>query len=407
MNATILIKPCGVGNYQCLQLGETGHEHFVGDSERLADAAENTTLVYIAPAEAITLRTVHFDNHEKKILQKTLPYSLEEDLVDDVEDLHFALGAIANNTVLLTIVNRQLLSQWLEDLEQQGVEIQQLVSELQLLPVANNSWSLLVENDRWLLRSAGSEGFAMEADSASLALQLLLDQADPLPEQLRVYCQQDQQPSILSRLSEMLRGMVEWSDDDYWQVVADGYLQNGQNKQNGQQFIPINLLQGDYALSLPWRKWWKRWQIAAMLLLSATVLQLGVTFGEMEVLESDNLELRVAIERSYRSVVPKGAVMDPERQLRRKVNALKGSSGEGFVTLFDRIGKVLAKTEGLSLQSLNYTEKQAEIRLTVLANDFDSVETVRANLEELGLIAELTGSSIEGSKTRARLRIKG
>lgn len=401
MNAKILIKPCGVGNYDCLQLGETGHEHFVGDGERLLTAAENAALVYIAPAEAITLRNASFDEHEKKILQKTLPYSLEEELVDDVEDLHFALGTIATNTVPLAIVHHEPITQWLEDLKQQGVEIQQLVSELQLLPLAENGWSLLVENDRWLVRYSANEGFAMEVEGASLALQLLLDQMEVLPEQLMVYCQQEQQPSIKSQLPEMLRGIVEWSDDDYWQMVADGYLQSAQLSG------PINLLQGDYALSLPWRKWWVSWKLAVILLLSATVLQFSVTFGKMNVLESENLELRQNIEKTYRSVVPRGAVMDPEKQLRRKVNALKGSSGEGFISLFDRVGKVLAKVDGLSVQSLNYTEKQSEIRLTILANDFNDVETVRANLEKLGVTAELTGSSAEGGQTRARLRIKG
>lgn len=401
MNAKILIKTSGLGNYQCLQLDDSGHEVFVGDAERLAEKAEDAALVYIAPAEAITLRHASFDKHERKILTKTLPYSLEDDLVGDVEDLHFAFGHIADTSVPLAIVKRQCLQQWLDDLTEQGIQIQQLVPELQLLPLVENGWCLLVDEDRWLLRFSANEGFALEGDTANLALQLLLDQADELPQQLVVYCPPEQQQAMTNRLPEMLRSLVVWREEDYWQLVTEGY------QQQTPQSAPINLLQGDYALSLPWRKWWKSWQLAALLLLAATVLQLGVTYGKVSVLESKSLQLRVDVESAYRSVVPRGAVMEPERQLQRKVNALKGRSGDGFVSLFDKVGKVLAKNQGLALQSLNYSEKQAEIRLTVLANSFDDVETVRMNLEKLGLSAELTGSSAEGIKTRARLRIKG
>ena len=45
--------------------------------------------------------------------------------------------------------------------------------------------------------------------------------------------------------------------------------------------------------------------------------------------------------------------------------------------------------------------------MTILASGFNDVETARANLEKLGLKAELTGSNAEGDKTRARLRVRG
>ena len=44
MNATTLIKPCGIGNFECLQLDGDKQELFVGDSERVAEAAEISSL---------------------------------------------------------------------------------------------------------------------------------------------------------------------------------------------------------------------------------------------------------------------------------------------------------------------------------------------------------------------------
>ena len=402
MNATILIKPCGIGNFECLQLDGDKQQMFVGDSERVAEAAELSSLILLAPAEAITLREVDFEDSERKMLQQTLQYSLEDDLAEDVDELHFAMGPLSADSVPLAVVKREFLQQWLEAGQSQGLEFQQIVSELQLLPLGEQSWTLLVDDNeeqscRWLLKSAESEGFAIEVDSASLAIQLLLDQSEQIPTTLVVYCKEQQQAAIRSQLPEMLRGIVEWRDDDYWDVMAAG-LRDAQ---------PINLLQGDFELKFPWLKWWKSWKIAAVLLLSATLFQFASSYVKMQVLESRHVALRAEIESSYRTVVPKGAVMDPERQLRRAVSNMRGTGGASFVATFDKVARVLASIEGLSLQSLNYTEKNAEFRLTILADAFDDVETARINMEKSGLKAELTGSSAEGGKTRARLRIKG
>ncbi len=405
MSTTLLIKPCGIGNFEWISLGANSLEETVGDIERLAQARDAAgSAIYLVPSEAITLRDVTFDDSERKLLRQTLPYSLEDDLVDDVDELHFSLGAIEDNQVSVALIKSDLLQQWTEEFSQQEIDIQQFIPELLMLPLAENSWSLLIQPQTWLLRYGDNKGFTIDASSAGLALQLLLDESEQLPESLAVFGAGDNQAAILNQLPDLLSGIVEWRDDNYWQMVAAAMTT--QNAAKSSKSPLINLLQGDFAPSLPWNKWWKYWRVAAILLLAATVLQLFSGYIRLNALEDVNTDLRVEIERSYRTAVPRGAVLDPEKQLQRQVNALKGQSGAGFVGLLQNIASVVVATEGLNVQSLNYTEKQSEVRLTVLANNFNDVETMRANLEKQGLEAELTGSSAEGEKTRARLRIR-
>ena len=401
MSAITFFKPCGTGNYEWLQLGSVGDEsrdYSVGDAERLAAEAGATELVLIAPAEQVVLREVDFDPSEKKLLRQTLPYSLEEELAEDVEDLHFALGSPAESSVNVAVVKRDLMEQWCDSLAEEQLEAQEIVSELQLLPLIENGWTLLVRNEQWLVRIDGRRGFALEAETAGLALQLLLDETEQLPEQLLVCCDEERQPAIQSQLPEMLRGIVQWRNEPYWSLIADGWQQ---------QQTRINLFQGDFALSLPWKKWWKSWRVVGYALLAAVVLNLVLAVAQVKILEARNLALRAETEQAYRSAIPRGAVMDPAQQLRRKVSALRSSGGEGFVSLLDRVAQVLTSVKGLELQSINYTEKQSELRLTIVAPEFNDVETVRSKLEKAGLTAELTGSNAEGSKTRARLRVRG
>ncbi len=403
MTATLLVKQCGIDNFEWLSVSETqGNSSYqVGDGERLRDACQHlTNSILLIAAETVTLRRVKFDKHEKKLLRQTLPYTLEEDCIEDVDALHFAMGTVAEDSVPVALINRERLADALLDVEQEEVEIRQLVSELSFVPLPENGWSILICNERWLVRVDESRGFALEAETACFALQLLLDENEHLPEVLRVYSGAADHNAILASLPELLRGVVDWLDEDYWQVMAAGYQQ--------QLELPssVNLLQGDFARSLPWKRWWKNWRLIVILFLAAILVQFASTFTQLQVLESRNVELRAELERAYRDVVPQGAVIDPEKQLRRKVNALKGGGDVGFIPLFAQVAEVLATVDGLVVQSLNYTEKQDEIRVTILANGFNDVESTRATLASKGLLAELTGSNAEGNKTRARLRVR-
>jgi general secretion pathway protein L len=403
VNSALLVKQCGTDNYQWHRVGGDAQDVLTGDSEALAQSClPDKELILIAPTQDVSMREVGFEAHEKKMLRQTIPYSLEDDLLEDVGELHFALGEVKKERVPVAWIKKEQLQQWLNTLQDQSLEGRQVLPELMLLPREDNSWILLIDDDRWLVKSAKYQGFSLEADNAGLALQLLLDEAEELPESFVVYAGQADHDDILSKLPEMLRGIVEWREEDYWQLIATAC-----NDDIQPTVKQLDLLQGAYERKLPWLKWWQTWKIAAIFLAVVTVVQFVAGYSEVSSRENTNLSLRQEIERAYRSVVPRGAVVNPTKQLKRKVRALEGGGGGGFVPLLDKIAQVVAKSTGLKVHSLNYTEKQSEVRLTILAPSFDDVETARTEMEKLGLKAELTGSSSENGKTRARLRIKG
>lgn len=401
MSAITLFKPCGIGNFEWVRLASNGTvvtpDSEVGDAERLTEETVAGAMVFIAPAEKVGLRAVDFAASEKKLLRQTVPYSLEDELAEDVDSLHFALGQVGDGVVDVAYVKREQLQDWQQQLGEQQIELQQVVSELQLLPFEEGCWTLLVAGELWLLRYGVSQGFAMDSATAQLGLRLLLDATEIPPQKLQVYAEASIRDTVAGALPEMLRGIVEWQDEDYWGMVTRAFAQPQST---------INLLQGEYAPSLPWKKWWKTWKASAVMVLVAIVVNILFSVIALQVLDSRNYQLRAETERVYRSVVPHGAVMRPAQQLRRKVEELGGGGGERFMPLLERTAKVLTAVNGVELQTLNYSEKQSELRLTILANGFNDVETVRANLEKAGLVAELGGTNAEGSKTRARLRIR-
>lgn len=347
-------------------------------------------LILVVPAQKVLLRDVAFAPQEKRLLRQTVPYSLEEQLIDDVDTQHFALGTAHANAVPVAIVQKQWLRDWLQKCTQAGLDIKRALPEQLLLPYRENCWTLCIEPQRWLVRVSAYRGFALEPESAALALQLLLDDTAEIPQQLLV---QSDQPLelLLAQIPELLRGSVEVLEKT--KPAVDNPL--------------IDLLQGVFARTLPWRRWWQQWQLAAIALLIAVVVDAAAMGIAHHRLSKQNLALRQQIEAVYRTVEPRGVVNDPELQLRRKLKVLQGHQGSGVMPLLQQVGGALKKVDAISVQNLTYSEQQGELRVSATAATFKDVEAARAAIAATGLSAQLVGSNTDGDKTRAQLRISG
>lgn len=393
----MLVKKQADNYFEWIVPGELVEDIANGDAESLAQAcAAGSSVILVAPAETVNLSVQPVAETEKKVFTRTLPYNLEDDLIEDIEDLHFSFTDIENNTVAVAIVNNELIKDWIDELSQFGVELKQIIPEQCLLPWRENSWTLLVDGDRYLLRTGKHSGFALESDTALMALQLLANESERLPEAIWVYAGEQDRDLLQASIPDILSSLLQWGEGSYWQIVSGNFPEHTE----------LNLLQGDYARSLPWKSWWLQWRMVAAVVAASVVLQLVFNVIELKSLQQDNLALRSQIEQSYRKAIPQGKMVEPESQLNRQVKAMKGDSRIGFVALLDKMAPVLAGQD-YELQSLNYNGKLSEVRLTILATSFNEVESLRSKIAELGLTAEMTGSNAVGDKTRARLRIQG
>jgi general secretion pathway protein L len=361
-----------------------------------ADLAADPTvheadLVLVVPAQKVLLHSVAFAAHERRLLRQTVPYSLEEELIDDVGEQHFALGAVEGEAVPVAVVQRQWLSEWLARCSAAGLDIKRALPEQLLLPWRPGCWTLLAQAEQWLVRLGPYRGFALEPASAALALQLLLDDAAELPERLLVSTAEPLE-QLLPQLPELLRGIVEPLENADPVLPAVGEP-------------ALDLLQGAFARTLPWRRWWREWRRPAIALGIALAVQWGVMLVQHFQLQKRNVALRQQIEQIYRGVEPRGVVTEPERQLRRKVEALRGQRGGAVMPLLQQVGSAVTGVAGVKIQNMTYNERQGEIRLSLNAAAFKDVEALRGTIAAKGLNAQLVGSSADGDKTRAQLRI--
>jgi len=348
-------------------------------------------VMFAAPGDQLRLLVLNVTPDEAKHLRKSLPFMLEDTLIEDVATLHFAHQRIAENCYRVALCRRSAMQGWQSLVESQARVPMPYVAEPMLLPWQEGEWTLLFDDASVLLRDSADTGTRIECE----LLTLLLSSADPEPESLVVYGHDRE--ATLAFIPPEWHSKVQWRQGGFGTALL----------LTASPEVSLDIRQGDFAPRLPIARWWRQWQRVAAVAAAAVLLQFGADFAQFQQLSAQNSQLRTAIQASYRRANPKGAVVDVEKQLDRQLQSLAAvSGGVAVMPLLQRLSGVLATSQGVSLTTLNYSGAAGEMRLNIMAPDYAAVENLRNGLAGAKLMATLESSSASGGQVRARLRIE-
>lgn len=348
---------------------------------------ENTCLAL--PADSIRTLPLSVAPDEVKHLRRALPFMLEESLLEDVAELHFANVSLDNDRQAVAVVRRQMMNQWMATLPEPLKELP-WVSEALCLPWSPGYCTLIFEAEHVLIRWGEASGARIEAS----LLPALLDSLPMEHVSIVAYCSDE----------AIVRASLPAALHDGLQIRHGG-LSEALLLANADTPGP-DLRQGDFAPRLPYARWWRIWQRVLIALGVAIVLKTGASVVDYVNLKKDDVRLREAIQQSYRRVNPKGAVVDVEKQLNRQLAEL-GAVGvqSAFTPVLVELLSAMAEVGDIELTSVNYTGGK-DLRLNFSAPDFQAVERVRVALEARSFRAELETSNARKEGVVARLRVE-
>ena len=367
-------------------LVRAGHapEPLASDEFSLPD---NTCLAL--PSDVVRNMTVPVAPEEVKHLRRALPFMLEESLIEDVTDLHFAFSPMRDDLQAVGVVKRSTIAQWMEELPDKVKELP-WVTEVLCLPWRAGQCTLIFE-DEWVLVRWG------EAEGARVEMALLPALLDSLEaEQITLVAYGKDQQSAMVVIPERFHDELQWRQGG----LSDALLLA--------EPLPAgpDLRQGDFAPRLPLMRWWGVWQRVAVALGVALILKTGLSIADYEMLKAEDLQLRQTIQESYRRINPRGAVVNVEKQLNRQLAELgAGARHRAFTPILVSLLSAVAAVPEITLTSVNYSGG-SDIRVNFSAPDFQSVEQVRDQLKRRALSAELESSNARREGVVARLRVE-
>jgi general secretion pathway protein L len=223
--------------------------HKVPASQLPMLAASHRAVIFVPAAEVRLSKVAPPVRQTSKALQAT-PYLLEEQLAEDVESLHFALGPRQDDgSFPVAVVATARLAEWLQQIKSHGIEPQALVPEmLALPPPAADTWSALADREQIIVRNAPWSGFVADEQSLDVMLQVADGTGEPHALQLFVMRDDARDFTRLQRRVELRPGHAH---------ALEVYARHYRSENS------INLLQGSHARHESWSRYWQPWKLAA------------------------------------------------------------------------------------------------------------------------------------------------
>ena len=319
-----------------------------GPLETAAAQTGGRRVVVFVPAAEIGLREVAVPTRNRARMAAAVPYLLEEQLADDVEELHFAVGERgADGRVAVAIVARARMDAWLAALHGAGIQPAALVPEVLALPYQAGAWSLLREPGRVLVRSGEQSGFELDADNLRFVLQRALAEAVPPPETLWLSVAEGAPAELSGELAEL--GVTVQAQTETAPPLALFAAQH--NEQTA-----LNLLQGAYSRREQLGKMWRPWRPAAILLAVWVIAQFGVKIYQHGSLSAEDERLREEINQIYLRTFPEAKrVVNARVQMEQKLAELRGGGGgaSDFMEMMSALSEPGAAAGGVELRRVS------------------------------------------------------
>jgi len=390
---------------------------FHGNLQEAATQAAGARVSILVPGVDVLLAQVELPAMKAQRLARAVPFALEEQLIEDVDDLHVAIGRRdAQGRVANAVVSRAQLETWLAQLKTVGLQADVMTPEMFGLQWDATDadeaghWSMLIDGQAGLLRTGAQTGLAFETDSLLPVMQACIDEAgDSLPASLQLTICSDAEADDSFIDSETHRALAALCEEQgiNLSLESPAEARSVMLAQGFDERHAINLLQGDYSRKQQFEKLLRPWRPALILGGLWLLFQVGMFTAEYSSLSAQNSELKEQIKTTYRDAFPRSKnIVNPKVQMQRGLEKLRGGGqSDGLLPLLARTGAVLKKTPGASLRTLRY--KSNKLDLDVNMPDLQSLDKLKQRLsDEAKLNVEIVSASSRDGKVESRLSLQ-
>lgn len=371
---------------------------------KLAEAAAiagSAKVIVIVPGEVVFLTRQVLPGKNRQRLLQAIPFAIEDQLIDDVDDMHFALGeSDGQGQYWIAAVSHRQMQEWQTLFIQAGLNPQGLTPDIALLPSMPGELHLLCAADRSLLSLPDQERLVIDSDNLALILKKISHNPELSINKVECYSADrslDLSSMVAAHVSAEVSARVSQPLALFAETLGEGRL-------------PINLLQGDYSRREKRQHQFRPWYPAAAMLaiwIMARLVMAGVdNIRYSNQLDALVIQQQQVYQQAFPSAKPGG---DVYRKMEARLKELKqrhGTADASFYHMLNKLAPALRNSSGLQLQTLRYREGQLE--LDIQLPTLQALDQLKASLaNQAQWQVEIQSASSAKNHVEARLQIRG
>jgi len=383
-----------------------GHEKLGQPSttlSELADLCPGKKVIVFIPGEMVHLGSYIIPAKNRQKILQAAPFAMEDDLIGDIDDFHFALPAktLGKNIAICAIEKARMVS-ILSLLKKYDIQPQTITIDTLALNWQAETWTLLLEDNVTTIRTNLLTGFTVDTSSLRDYIDIAIDEAgEHSPSKMSVIDARtlDAGQTIESLLPDSMTIQNITPQESIIYTFASSYVENE----------TINLLQGNYAVKHIRHQNLKKWYPAAAILIAFLLVKLigGIFEYKQLTNQVDNLDHK--IERLFRQALPDvKRIVNPKAQMTQRLISLKSNNQNGqtdFFTHFAKSVKPLKADKSIVIKTINFRNNHLDIELNI--SDLQALEKLKQTIAQTGSKVEIRSAAVQGKQVSARLRITG
>jgi general secretion pathway protein L len=368
-----------------------------GDLMNLPSEHKLNTIIVLLPATEVSTSFLNLPIKSINKIKTAIPFALEEDLACDINLLHFSFKKIKyKDSIPVCVIDKNKFNEYRKLLINSGINAQVITSEIFGLPMIQRTVNVLIEPNKTLINNGSDKAYALENDSV-IDLHELIDEVKEDANHVQVYLDYSCQ--------DKYKNIQENQDG------IDIQLLEGSSLQKLSQIIVnsdyVNLLQGEYAAQIEYKKYLQPWRYSAYLLLGLMIILM--TSKTINYFQATNYETTLSSRflDEYKKFQPNANnISDPIRI----VTAIKNNNSvkintSFFLSSLQQLSKAVNDNDGVFLTSITYQENVTIIRLT--APNVTLIDTIRKTIIQNGTFqAKILSTNKINNNVQSRIEIK-
>lgn len=370
-----------------------------GDLASAVPLAVNAQVIVAIPAEHVLLLDVSLPGRNRQKLLNAVPYAVEDYLIDDVDDLHFALSPQSvDNQYTVAVINRDKLLAWQKILDDAGLHMQVMIPDSLALQYKEQDWTVLDAGDRQFVRCEPFRGFVAKRDSVMNLLTVSLHEAKQKPRVIEVRLPADSGNEWPESIEDIPLLKKEY-DQEVTSLLGCDYSPQ----------TSINLLQGEFSRRENISKHLRPWYGVAALLAVWLVWQGGMNVFQYYQLKGQHTALKKQVEQVYRRAFPGSRrVVNAPLQMKQKLKKLRKQTGKSTTSMTEMLAvaaPILMKAKALKINNLRYQDGKLDLDLEL--KDLQTLDKLKENLAtKEDWKVEIQSASSRKDKVESRLQIR-
>ncbi len=389
----------------------------LANAEQLSELSEKSQqriVKVFVPGSDVVLKSLKVPTKSQRAMRSAVPYMLEDELAQDVEELFFAYADLANddagNNCFVAAVERvqmQLWQRWLADAE---IVVKTLQPDVLAMPYIEGQWSAIEiqstsNNERLsqiIVRKGQWQGFCLDNQAWQFALQ-------------HIYQTQKNSEARLENSDIIINA---YSDLPFADEAANqqGFIVEQAIKElplallaQHCQHCNFNLLQDEFKVKERRSTKVNTWLWAAGIAACALLLNVGYKSAQLWQLTAQQEQIEAQIIARYQQAFPQAKrvrIGTIKSQLNRKISQLGGSSEQtGFLTMLSKVQPAFAEVPALKPESLKFDGKRQELRLQAIADDYQHFERFQSALTKANLTVKQGAQNNQGEQVTGSFSI--